>query len=102
MACRGGAVAFGEPAIGSLEVGKLADLVVVDLESVFTAPVHRVPSALVFCAAPGQVTHVMVGGRLLIDDGELTMIDEQAVLAEAEASAAELFRRAGVASRLTR
>ena len=102
MACRGGATAFGEPNIGSLEVGKVADLVVVDLQSVFTAPVHRVPSALVFCASPAQITHVMVGGQLLIDGGELTMIDEQRVLAEADVSAADVFRRAGVASRLTR
>lgn len=103
MACRGGARAFGKPdQIGSIEVGKKADLVVVDLRSVFTAPVHRVPSALVFCASPANVSHVIVDGQLLIDDGELTMIDEQALLAEAEESARQVFKRAGVDTRLTR
>ncbi|MFV2039279.1 MAG: amidohydrolase family protein, partial [Acidimicrobiales bacterium] len=67
MACRGGALAFGVPDIGSIEIGKKADLVVVDLESVFVAPVHSVASALVFCAAPANVSEVLVDGRILID-----------------------------------
>ena len=103
MACRGGAQAFGTPTVtGSIEVGKKADLVVVDLRSVFVAPVHRVPSALVFCATPGDVSHVVVDGRILIDDGDLMLLDEAALLVEAEASARSVFRRAGIDSRLTR
>ena len=41
-------------------------------------------------------------GRLLVDGGRLTMIDEAALLAEAEAAATAVFRRAGIDSRLTR
>ncbi len=103
MACRGGAQAFGmSTTTGSLEAGRKADLVVVDLRSVFVAPVHRVPSALVFCSAPADVSHVVVDGRVLIDEGELVMLDERALLEEAEASARSVFLRAGVESRLTR
>ncbi len=102
MACRGGASAFGQGDIGAIIVGNKADLVVVDLRSVFVAPVHRVASALVFCASPADVTHVVVDGRVLIDGGQLTMIDEVALLEAADASARELFRRAGVDCRLTR
>ena len=41
MACRGGAAAFGQPEpIGSLEVGKKADIVLVDLNTPFAMPVH--------------------------------------------------------------
>jgi len=101
MACRGGAAAWGGE-IGSIEVGKRADLVVVDLDSVFTAPVHRIPSALVCCATPAQVSHVMVDGRLLLDEGSLTMIDEAQLLADATEMAREVWRRAGADSRLTR
>ena len=100
MACRGGAAALGDDSIGSIEVGKRADLVVVDLQSVFTAPVHRIPSALVFCASPANVTYVMVDGRVLIDRGRLTLIDEEALIAEAGASARDVWERAGVPSRL--
>ncbi len=103
MACRGGARAFGTPGFtGSIEAGKKADLVVVDLRSVFVAPVHRVPSALVFNASPADVTHVIVDGRVLIDERRVTMLDEAALVADAEVSAGEVFRRAGVSSRLTR
>ena len=102
MACRGGAAAFGDESIGSIEAGKRADLVVVDLRSVFTAPVHRVPSALVFCASPANVTHVVVDGQILIDDGRLTIVDEDALLHEAEESARALWRRVGVSTQAAR
>jgi len=102
MACRGGAAAAGLSAeTGCIEAGRKADLVMVDLRSVFVAPVHRVASALVFCASPGQVSHVLVDGRVLIDDGRVVGVDEAAVVDAAQAAAAELFRRAGIASRLT-
>ena len=103
MACRGGARAFGTPEFtGSIEPRKKADLVIVDLRSVFLAPVHRVPSALVFNASPADVTHVIVDGRVLIDDRRVMILDEAALLAAAEESARDVFRRAGVASRLNR
>lgn len=103
MACSGGARAIGRPdELGAITAGRRADLVVVDLESVFIAPVHRVASALVFNAAPADVTHVIVDGRVLVDDGEVTMLDEAALLAEATDAARHVFERAGVFSRLTR
>ncbi len=102
MACRGGAAALGRADVGVLARGMLADCLVVSLDSVFVAPVHRVPSALVYCAAPADITHVVVGGRILIDGGDVVGVDEAALVEAATASAAEVFRRAGVASRLTR
>jgi 5-methylthioadenosine/S-adenosylhomocysteine deaminase len=103
MGCRDGARAFGSAGeTGALEPGRKADLVVVDVSSVFVAPVHRVASALVFCATPADVTHVVVDGRVLIDDRRVVMVDEAALVAAATASAAEVFRRAGMATRLVR
>ena len=97
MACRGGAQAFGLPdRIGSIEVGRTADLLVVDLRSVFTAPVHRVASALVFTAGPINLSHVLVDGRILLDEGRLTMLDERTLVAAAQASAQRLMTRAGI------
>ena len=102
MGCRDGARAFGlESQIGALEVGRKADLVVVDLGSVFVAPVHRVASALVFCASPSDVTHVVVDGRILIDERRVLPIDERALVAAATEAARGVFERAGVASRLS-
>ena len=98
----GGAAALGRDDVGVLASGMLADLLIVSLDSVFVAPVHRVPSALVYCATPADITHVVVGGRVLIDDGDVVGVDENALVAQATAAAAEVFRRAGVDSRLSR
>jgi 5-methylthioadenosine/S-adenosylhomocysteine deaminase len=96
MATRGGAAAFGlTDAIGAIEPGRKADLVVVDLDSPFIAPVHRVESALVFNATPRDVHTVIVDGRVVIRDRDLLVADERAVLREARRSCSALFERAG-------
>ena len=103
MACRNGSAAFGMPeAFGMLAEGQRADLLVVDLGSPFVAPVHRVPSALVYNAAPRDVRDVVVDGRVLLRDGQLVVADERRIMAEAGDAARRLFDRAGIASRVTR
>lgn len=97
MACRGGAAAFGQPDfIGSLEVGKAADLILVDLDTPFAAPVHSVPSALVYNVSYGSVNTVIVGGEILIHDKEILFLDENTLLEEARAACERLFKRAGI------
>jgi len=97
MACRGGAIAFGQPdRIGSLEVGKKADVVLVDLDTPLAMPVHRVVSALVFNASNGDVDTVIVDGRILMQGKKVLCVDEEALLAEARAACDRLFERAGV------
>jgi 5-methylthioadenosine/S-adenosylhomocysteine deaminase len=103
MACRGGAHAAGLAGeIGAVEPGRKADLLVVSLASPFVAPVHRVPSALVYCCTPRDLRHVVVDGRTLVRDGEVVGIDVPGLLRDAADAAASVFRRAGVASRLLR
>lgn len=103
MACRGGALAFGkEDQIGQIKPGYKADLVVVDLDTVSTAPVHSVASSLVFCASPAHVRHVIVDGNLLITDSKLINVDESSVLEEAIDAAQKMFLKAGIKSRLTK
>lgn len=95
MACRGGAATFGQPdLIGSLEVGKKADIVLVDLDSPFSMPVHKIPSTLVYSTAAGQVDTVIIDGRLVMRDKKITIVDEKAVLARARAVSDKLFERA--------
>lgn len=98
MACRGGSHAFGQPQrIGSLEVGKKADVVLVDLDTPFAMPVHRVASALVYNVNSGSVDTVIVDGKVLMRGKQVLVVDEKAVLAEARAACARLFARAGIA-----
>jgi len=98
MACRGGSQAFGQPEfIGSLEAGKKADVVLVDLDTPFAMPVHRVPSALVYNVNSGSVDTVIVDGKVLMRGKKVIVVDEKAVLAEARAACGQLFERAGIA-----
>jgi len=98
MACRGGSHAFGQPhMIGSLEVGKKADVVLVDLDTPFAMPVHRVASALVYNVNSGSVDTVIVDGKMLMRGKEVLVVDEKAVLAKARAACARLFERAEIA-----
>jgi 5-methylthioadenosine/S-adenosylhomocysteine deaminase len=103
MACRGGAKAFGlAEDIGALTIDRKADIVMVDLRSVFVAPVHRVPSALVFNVTPRDVQMVMVDGHIRIRDGliidKLTggIFNERALISKANELCEQLFARSNI------
>ena len=97
MACRGGAAAYGQPEqIGSLEIGKKADVVLIDLDTPLAMPVHRVPSALVYNLGARDVDTVIVNGQILMKNKEITILDEKKLLARGRQACANLFQRAGV------
>jgi len=84
MATINGAKALGLDAeTGSLEVGKSADLVAIDLRDPDTQPVYNPVSQLVYAAGRDQVRHVWVAGRQLIRDGRPTSLDREQILDEA-------------------
>lgn len=97
MACRGGSKAFGMPdEIGSLEVGKKADVTIVDLDTPMAMPVHSVQSALVYNASTRDVDTVIVDGRPVMENKEILFLDEKELLKKARQVCAGLFERAGV------
>jgi 5-methylthioadenosine/S-adenosylhomocysteine deaminase len=103
MACRGGAVAFGEADhLGALAPGYRGDVIIVDLATAFSVPVHDTRSALVFNASARDVKTVIVGGNVVIRDRQLTTLDEQEVLAHATSTCRDLFDRAGLTSEVNR
>ena len=84
MATVNGARALGlEKQIGSLEVGKRADLIVVSASSARMTPMYDPVSHLVYTARGEDVRTVMVNGRVLMRDRKMLTLDEPAVLAEA-------------------
>ena len=95
MATIDGAKALGlEAEIGSIEVGKRADLSVVRLDRVHTTPARDVVSALVYSAEADDVDTVIIDGQILMRDRKLLTINESKTIAsaklEAERLAAEL------------
>jgi 5-methylthioadenosine/S-adenosylhomocysteine deaminase len=78
MATIGGARALGlADRIGTLEPGKRADLIVVDLRSPKTQPIYSPESAVVYAASGADVYATIVDGRILMLDDELLTIDEK-------------------------
>jgi 5-methylthioadenosine/S-adenosylhomocysteine deaminase len=85
-----------ETIIGSIEPGKRADLVVLDLAaSLFAGPVHHPVSSLVYSALGNEVDMVVVDGRVLLEHGVFVEQDPQAVLDACGAAAGALVDRAG-------
>jgi len=86
MATINGARALGlEREIGSIEPGKSADLVAVDLSDSYTQPVYHAVSQLVYTAGRHQVRQVWVQGRQVIRDGTPTTLDPQVAICAAQA-----------------
>ncbi len=74
-----------EKETGSLEVGKSADMIAIDLSDVNTQPVYNPISQIVYAAHQHQVTDVWVQGRPLMRNRELTTLDEKAILSNTKA-----------------
>jgi 5-methylthioadenosine/S-adenosylhomocysteine deaminase len=84
MATIGGARAIHmENAIGSIEAGKRADLILVDLSGAHATPIYNLYSHLVYAAKASDVTDTIVNGRILMRDRRLLTLDETAIKAKA-------------------
>jgi cytosine/adenosine deaminase-related metal-dependent hydrolase len=84
MATMGAARALHmEDQIGSLEVGKLADIIVVDTKAPHMVPMYNPYSALVYSAYPTDVRHSIVDGKVLMEDKKILTVDEAVILKEA-------------------
>jgi 5-methylthioadenosine/S-adenosylhomocysteine deaminase len=94
MATREGARALGlEASVGSLEPGKRADIIIVDMSSARQTPVYDPMSHLVYATHGDDVRTTIVNGRVLMRDRKVLTLDETAVLADA-AKQATLVRAA--------
>ncbi|AOE50199.1 TRZ/ATZ family hydrolase [Kangiella sediminilitoris] len=83
-ATMGGAKALGiDETCGSIEIGKAADLTSINLNTIQAQPLYDPVSQIVYTAGREQVTHVWVNGRLQVEDGKLTQLDEQKLISMA-------------------
>ena len=83
MATINGARALGlEDRIGSIEPGKLADIIIIDTKKPHLAPMHSYYSQLVYAASGADVKTSIIGGRVVMDNRELLLVDLPSIMQE--------------------
>jgi len=88
-----GAKTLGREDIGSLEVGKAADLFAIDVSRLELAgTLHDPRNLLSRCGVSGEVALTMVGGNVVFQDGQLLNIDEKSLAVQAEKACTERLR----------
>ncbi|MDP6709451.1 MAG: amidohydrolase [Alphaproteobacteria bacterium] len=88
-----------EAEVGSLEIGKRADLILLDRQTPELTPLLDVANALVYATDGRNVASVMVAGRLLMDRRQVLTLDADALYAEVREMAPRLMERAGLGRR---
>jgi cytosine/adenosine deaminase-related metal-dependent hydrolase len=97
MATINGARAMGmQSEVGSIEVGKKADLVLIDLKKPHLVPYSDIVSNIVYSAMGSDVDTVLVDGRVLLDHGRALTLDEERIMDEAQLHQDELISRSGI------
>lgn len=93
MATIDGARALGlDRAVGSIETGKRADLIVIDLGNAHVEPVYDLPSTVVYASRAADVSLTVVDGKVLWDGKRATTLDEAKVLAAAREWRAKVLK----------
>jgi 5-methylthioadenosine/S-adenosylhomocysteine deaminase len=83
MATIGGARVLGAAnEIGSLEPGKKADLIVLDMNQPHLTPLYNIPSHMVYAARGADVIHSVINGKVVMQNRKLKTLDEKAILAD--------------------
>jgi 5-methylthioadenosine/S-adenosylhomocysteine deaminase len=81
MATLGGAKVLGmEEEIGSLAVGKKADIIILDLNRPHWQPIYNIVSHLVYTATGADVRHVIINGQIIMKDRQILTLDEELIL----------------------
>lgn len=96
MATVHGAYAMGmQEELGTLEVGKKADIILVDLTGIHMTPLHNVVSALAYSVQGTDVKTVIIDGDVVYRDGKFLSLDEKEVIQRVQECTEALFHRAG-------
>ncbi len=93
FATLGGAAMAGLEA-GSLDAGQLADIIVLDVDKIHHTPWNHPVASIVHCGVAADIDTVIVGGRIIVEKGRSTLVDEAEVMAEAAEAARRLVREA--------
>ena len=93
---RGARAMHLEKEIGSLETGKRADIVIVDLDDLNQTPYYNIYSDLVYATKAGDVRTVVIEGRVVMRDRRLLTLNEETIKADARRYRERIVRSVGV------
>ena len=93
LATAGSAKAMHRPELGTVTPGAPADLAIVDLSGAHVAPLYDIEAALVYGSRADDVTHTIVGGRIVLDNREVVGVDEEQIVARFSEHASALRDR---------
>jgi 5-methylthioadenosine/S-adenosylhomocysteine deaminase len=101
MATINGAKALGlEKDIGSLEVGKKADIILIDLNKPYFVPLFDVMTRIPLVAIGDDVDTVIIDGEIIVENRSFEKLDEVEVLERARQVSSDLLTRTGIKSSL--
>lgn len=78
---------------GSIEAGKLADMILLELKAPNLIPAHNLASNIVYSANPSNISDAIINGKLVMEEGKILTLDEDEVLEKAERVASDLMGR---------
>ncbi len=93
---RGARALHLEKEIGSIEKGKRADLVIVDLDALNQTPYYNIYSDLVYATKAGDVLTVIIEGRVIMRDRRLLTLNEEVIKVDARRYRERIIRSVGV------
>jgi 5-methylthioadenosine/S-adenosylhomocysteine deaminase len=79
--------------VGSLQVGKKADIVLIDLEKPHLKPLHDIYATIAYSARGSDVDTVIVDGKVLMENRQVKTLDKQSVMEKAEKTALSMLSR---------
>lgn len=84
---------FRDQEIGTLEVGKRADMIIMDLSGAHMKPMHSLISHIVYSASKSDIKDVYIDGQQVVKDGNCLTLDEEKICAEAEEAFSAIHRK---------
>jgi cytosine/adenosine deaminase-related metal-dependent hydrolase len=97
MATLNGARAMGiDDEVGSIEAGKRADFIIIDMDAPHLTPVWNPVATVVRSAVGSDVATVVIDGRIVMQDRKVLTLDEEAIVEDVRQRYRDVARRAGI------
>ncbi len=97
MVTNSGGKALGmEDRIGSIEVGKKADLILVRMNNIETIPLFSIPNQLVYSTDGHNVETVIIDGKIVLKNRQLSHVDEEKLISKSQLKAKRIAEKSGI------